>query len=166
MIFRALPNRMEDTMFRAVLIRAASALVLAVSGAAFAQGQFGTAADAKAMLEKVVAAMKADPAKTIAEINKGAGGGFMDRDIYPTCAGPDGRNVAHPDASRIGLVQKDIKDATGKAYGAEFAQVAAEGKFAEVTYMFPRPGTDKTPVQKVAFVTKVADHVCIVGYYQ
>src|SRR5687767_5439172 len=31
---------------------------------------FGTSADAKAMLEKVVAAMKADPAKTIALINK------------------------------------------------------------------------------------------------
>ena len=147
-------------------IVALAAAVTAVSAAAYAQNAgFGAMADAKAMLEKVVIAMKADPAKTIAQINKGEGG-FVDRDIYPTCAGPDGKNIAHPDPTRIGLIQKDIKDATGKAYGAEFAQVAEEGKFAEVTYMFPRPGPDKTPVQKVAFVTKVAGHICIVGYYR
>jgi Single Cache domain 2 len=126
---------------------------------------FGTAADARAMLEKVVVAMKADPARTIAQINKGEGG-FRDRDIYPTCAGPDGRNVAHPDPKRIGLVQKDIKDSADKAYGAEFADVAAEGRIAEVSYMFPRPGADPTPVQKVAFVTKVDGYVCLVGYYK
>ena len=145
-------------------IAAIAAVALALSQGAYAQkSEFGNAADARAMLEKVVIAMKSDPANTIAQINKG---GFMDRDIYPTCAGPDGKNVAHPDPTRIGLIQKDIKDATGKAYGAEFAKVAVEGKFAEVSYMFPRPGADKTPVQKVAFVTKVANHVCIVGYYQ
>ena len=49
---------------------------------------------------------------------------------------------------------------------SQFAQVAEEGKFAEVTYMYPRPGPDKTPVQKVAFVTKVAGHICTVGYYR
>jgi Single Cache domain 2 len=142
------------------------ALALPLKTAVWAQSpQFGTAADAKSMLEKVVIAMKSDPAKTIAQINAGEGG-FKDRDIYPTCAGPDGKNVAHPDPTRIGLVQKDIKDATGKPYGAEFAQVAKEGEFGEVSYMFPRPGSDTTPVQKVAFVTKVADHVCIVGHYK
>jgi hypothetical protein len=35
------------------------AAALALSTAAFAQGQFGTAAEAKAMLEKAVAAVKA-----------------------------------------------------------------------------------------------------------
>ena len=125
---------------------------------------FGTSADAKAMLEKVVAAMKADPAKTIALINKGEGG-FKDRDIYPACAGPDGRTVAHPDPTRIGLVQRDLKDSTGRAYGAEFAD-ATEGRISEVSYMFPRPGADRTPVQKVAFVTKVDGYVCLVGYYK
>ncbi|HKF96244.1 MAG TPA: cache domain-containing protein, partial [Gammaproteobacteria bacterium] len=109
-------------------------------------------------------AMKADPAKTIARINKGDVE-FKDRDIYPSCAGPDGKNVAHPD-STIGLVQKGIKDATGKPYGAEFASVASEGKISEVSYMYPRPGADTAPVQKVAFVTKVANHVCLVGYYK
>ena len=113
---------------------------LATSSAAFAQtAGFGTAAEAKAMLEKTVVAMKADPAKTIAQINKGEGG-FRDKDLYPFCAGPEGKTVAHPDPARIGLVLRNNKDVTGKAYGAEFYAVAAEGKFAEVSYMYPRPG--------------------------
>jgi hypothetical protein len=143
----------------------ATAAIMIASGAAAEKPELATAADAKAMLERVVAAMKADPSRTIAQINRGDRE-FRDRDIYPTCAGPDGKNVAHPDPARIGLVQKDIKDANGKAYGAEFATLATEGKFAEVDYMYPRPGPDKTPVQKVAFVTRIADYVCLVGYYK
>ncbi len=42
----------------------------------------GTAADAKAMLDKTVAALKADKAKTLDEINKGENG-FLVGDIYP-----------------------------------------------------------------------------------
>jgi len=152
-------------MARNLAVGIISALVVAISASAFAQAQFGTAAEAKAMLEKTVAGMKADPAKTIAQINKGEGG-FKDRDLYPVCIGSDGKFVAHPIAERIGLVVKDIKDVTGKAYGEEFLKVAAEGKFAEVSYMFPRPGEDKTPVQKVSFVTKVGDYICLVGYYK
>jgi hypothetical protein len=147
------------------VIAAMSVAVVTLPSMAFAQAKFGTAAEAKAMLEKTVIGMKADPAKTIAQINKGEGG-FKDRDLYPVCIGSDGKFVAHPIAERIGLVVKDIKDVTGKAYGEEFIKVAAEGKFAEVSYMFPRPGDDKTPVQKVSFVTKVGDYICLVGYYK
>ena len=141
------------------------AAVAIASTAAYAQNAgFGTRAEAKAMLEKVVISMKADPAKTVSQINKGEGG-FRDRDLYPTCAGPDGKNIAHPDPARIGLVQKDIKDVTGKPYGAEFAS-AVEDKITEVTYRYPRPGEDKTPVEKVGLVTKVAGYICVVGYYK
>ena len=141
------------------------AAVAIASTAAYAQNAgFGTRAEAKAMLEKVVISMKADPAKTVSQINKGEGG-FRDRDLYPTCAAPDGKNIAHPDPARIGLVQKDIKDVTGKPHGAEFAS-AVEDKITEVTYRYPRPGEDKTPVEKVGLVTKVAGHICVVGYYK
>ena len=124
----------------------------------------GTPAEAKAMLEKVVISMKADPAKTVSQINRGDGD-FRARDLYPTCAGPDGKNIAHPDPARIGLVQRDIKDVTGKPYGAEFAS-AVEDKITEVTYMYPRPGEDKRPVEKVGLATKVAGYICVVGYYK
>jgi hypothetical protein len=41
-----------------------------------------------------------------------------------------------------------------------------EGEITEVSYLFPRPGADATPVRKVSFVTKVGDLGCGVGYYK
>jgi signal transduction histidine kinase len=136
----------------------------AVSALAVAQGQFGTAAEAKAMLEKAVAAVKADKAKALDQIQKGEGG-FKDRDLYAFCANAsDGIITAHP--SLKGTNIREIKDKNGKALGEEMMKVATEGKVDEVSYMWPRPGADTTPVQKVSFVTKAADQVCGVGYYK
>ena len=82
-------------MFRSFIIAAASAAVLTFSATAFAQKpDHGTADEAKAMLLKAVAALKADKAKTLDLINKGEGG-FLDRDLYVFCANvSDGKVVA------------------------------------------------------------------------
>ena len=143
-------------------VAVAVASVLAAT-AAFAQGQFGTAAEAKAMLDKAVAAVKADKAKALDEFNAGTGG-FKDRDLYVFCAGPDGILSAHP--ALKGKQLTSIVDKNGKKLGEEMAASAAEGKVAEVSYMWPRPGADTTPVQKVSYVTKVGDQICGVGYYK
>lgn len=135
-----------------------------IASTVYAQkGEFGTAAEAKAMLEKTVAAIKADKAKALAMINKGE---IKDRDLYPACSGLDGKVTAHIDKTRVGMDRNTMKDETGKPYGAEIMKVAQEGKIAEVSYMFPRPGPDKKPVPKVAYVTQVGDQVCLVGYYK
>ena len=123
---------------------------------------YGTPAEAKAMLEKVVAGMKKDKARTLGEINKGEAG-FKDRDLYPYCGGPDGKFTAHP--KLVGQSLKDFKDKAGKSVGEEVYKAAQEGKISEVTYMWPRPGEDK-PVEKVVYVTKIGDQVCAVGYYK
>ena len=125
---------------------------------------FGTPAEARAMLEKVIAGMKADKTATLVKISKGEGG-FKDRDLYPYCIGPNGKYVAHPDPSRVGLVYKEVRDKSGKAYGREVSRHAAEGKIGEVHYVFPRP-TDGTLRPKVGLFTKVAGHICVVGYYK
>ena len=143
-------------------VAVAVASVLAAT-AAFAQGQFGTAAEAKAMLEKAIAAVKADKAKALDEFNAGTGG-FKDRDLYVFCAGPDGALTAHP--ALKGKQLTSIVDKNGKKLGEEMAAKAAEGKVVEVNYMWPRPGADTTPVQKVSYVTKAGDQVCGVGYYK
>jgi signal transduction histidine kinase len=122
----------------------------------------GTPAEAKAMLEKVVAGIKKDKAKTLEEINKGEAG-FKDRDLYPFCGGPDGKFTAHP--KLVGQSLKDLKDKAGKPLGEEIYKAAQEGKISEVTYMWPRPGEEK-PTEKVAYVTKIGDEVCAVGYYK
>ena len=130
---------------------------------AFAQ-EYGTPAEAKAMLEKAVAALKADQAKALQMFTKGEGG-FREKDLYPYCGGPDGNFTAHPT-----LVGKSLKDLTDKAtppkpLGQEVYAAAQPGKVSEVSYMWPRPGGTE-PVQKVVYVTKVGDQVCAVGYYK
>jgi signal transduction histidine kinase len=71
--------------------------------------------------------------------------------------------TAHP--SLVGKSLKDLKDKAGKPLGEEVYKAAEAGKFTEVAYMWPRPGSTD-PVQKVVFVTKVGDQVCAVGYYK
>lgn len=158
-------------MVRTSMIAAACAAVLMASSTAFAQGQFGTADEAKAMLLKAAAAVKADKTKTLDLINKGEGG-YLDRDIYPFCFDlSDGKilAVASNNAKQfLGTDIRALKDATGNVYGPDLYAAAQkpEGQLSEVSYMFPRPGADKTPVQKVSFVTKAGDLGCGVGHYK
>ncbi|MEO8249879.1 MAG: cache domain-containing protein [Burkholderiales bacterium] len=144
-----------------ILAPAAIALVAAISAPVHA-ADFGTSDEAKAMLEKSVAAVKKDKAAALTAMTKGEAG-FKDRDLYPFCGGPDGNFTAHP--TLVGKSMKDLKDKTGKPIGEEFYANAKEGSVASVPYMWPRPGSD-TPVQKVSYVTKVGDQVCAVGYYK
>jgi signal transduction histidine kinase len=136
-------------------------MVIAFASPLFA-GEFGTAAEAKAMLEKAVAAVKANKADALAKFTKGEDG-FKDRDLYPFCGGPDGNFTAHP--SLVGKSLKDLKDKAGKALGEEIYAKATEGTISEVSYMWARPGTTDL-VQKVSFFTKIGDQVCAVGYYK
>jgi len=143
---------------------------IAFAGAALAQAQYGTAAEAKAMLEKAVAAVKADKAKALDMFNKGEGG-FLDRDLYPFCSNiSDGKvvAVANPNAKQlIGTDGRTLKDATGKAFGQEMFEAAQkpEGTISEVSYVFARPN-DPKPVPKVSYITRVGDLYCGVGYYK
>lgn len=156
-------------MFRTFMIAAASAAVLTLPPTASAQqsSQFGTADEAKAMLTKAVAAVKADKAKALAMFNKGEGG-FKDRDLQPFCYNvSDGKIVATTVPNLLGTDIRTLKDKTGKEFGLEGYQAAKEGSVAETgSYMFPRPGTDPTLFQKVSFVTRVADLGCGVRYYK
>ena len=140
----------------------ASAVVLAAAGLPARADDFGSAADARAMLDKAVAAVKADKSAALTQFAKGEGG-FRDRDLYPFCGGADGNFSAHP--TLTGKSMKDLQDKAGQPFGAKFYEVAKEGQVAEVGYMWPRPGSTD-PVKKVSLVTKVGDQVCAVGYYK
>ena len=148
-------------MKRITLLAMVVSLVFAFTTQVIA-ADFGTAAEAKAMLERAVTALKANQAKALADFTKGEGG-FKDRDLYPFCGGPDGNFTAHP--TLTGKSLKDLKDKAGKPLGQEIYAAAKPGTISDVSYMWPRPGTTE-PVQKVSFVTKVGDQVCAVGYYK
>jgi signal transduction histidine kinase len=122
------------------------------------------------MLDKTVTALKADKAKTLDEINAGTNG-FLVGDIYPFCFQlSDGKNVAVANPNAKALIGKDVrtlKDPTGEPYGQRIYDAAKEGQVNTVgNYKFPKPGADKTPVPKEAFVTAVVGLGCGVGYYK
>lgn len=155
-------------MTRRLMIGAVAAAALALSTTAFAQqSQFGTAQEAKAMLDKAVAAVKANKDVALVMFNNGDNG-FKDRDLYPFCFNlSDGKFVAAI-KRLLGTDTRDLKDPTGKVFGPELYAAAQkpEGQISEVGYMFPRPGADQTPVPKITFVTKAGDLGCGVGYYK
>jgi len=148
------------------MIGAVSATAIALSPTAFAQqGQFGSAAEARAMLERAIPELKANEAAAIETFKKGEPG-FRDRDLYLFCFNmSDGKTVAHVVPAQIGMDVRTIKDTTGKAFGLELYNGAKENLITEVSYMFPRPGSD-VPVQKVSYVTRVGNVGCAVGYYK
>src|SRR5215831_6351944 len=138
------------TVLASTLTLAAAALTL--SPAVFAQqGQTGTAQEARAMLDKAVAAVKADQAVALAMFIKGEGG-FKDRDLYPFCFRiADGKAVASPLAVPAGTNVRTLKDPTSKTYGQEIYAAAQkpEGQITEVSgYMFPKPGTTAPALPK------------------
>jgi hypothetical protein len=151
-------------------IIAAASVALTLSSAAFAQ-QTGSRDEAKAMLIKAVAAVKADKTKALDKFNRGEDG-FLDRDLYVFCGNvSDAKNVAigNPNAKQVlGTDVRILKDSTGKAYGEEIyaAGQKPEGEITEINgYLFPSPNNPK-PAPKDSFVTRIGDIFCGVGYYK
>ena len=144
------------------------AVALMLSAAAFAQTG-GTPQEARAMLDKAVAAVKADRDVALAMFIKGEGG-FLDRDLFPFCLRiADAKSLAGPKAVPAGTDVRTLKDANGKAYGEAVyaAGQKPEGEITEVAgYLFPKPGAITPTFPKTSFVTKVGDLICGVGYYK
>ena len=159
-------------MVRKFGIAAVLAAVIALSPAAFAQQTRGTADEAKAMLIKAIAAVKADKAKALDMFNKGEGG-FRDRDLYVFCANArDGTLVAigNPNLKQaLGVDVRTGQNSSGKAFGEEIyaAMQKPEGQISEVSYVSPTPDPDDTLVGKVSLVARTDDDLgCGVGYYK
>jgi len=154
------------------LFAAKSAAVIALSPAAFAQQTGGTAGEARAMLLRAVAAVKADETKALDMFNKGEGG-FRDRDLYVFCINAsDGTLVAmgNPNLKQaLGTDVRAAQNSTGDAFGAKvYAAIQKpEGQITEVSYMAPKPGANDTLAEKVSLVTRADSAIgCGVGYYK
>ena len=150
-------------MLRNLVFIVVCAVLLLFTGGSVPAAQYGSEAEAKTMLEKAVVALKEDKAKALDMFNKGEGG-FKDRDLYVFCANAsDGILTAHPNLKGENL--QDIKGKKGFPLGQEIMRTATEGEIKEVTYWWPRPGSDK-PLEKHTFYTKIGDQNCGVGYYK
>ena len=119
--------------------------------------EFGTAEEAKAMLNRVITALKDNKRKALEDFNDG-NGGFKDRDLYVLCANAsDGLITASPSSNGMNL--SDFPP------GKNVMKTATEGEVRETRYWWPRPGSIK-PLRKHTFYTKVGDQICGVGYWE
>jgi hypothetical protein len=139
--------------------------LLASIAMAVAQAPRGTAAEARAMLERAVLALRADPAAAIARFNR-ADGGFRDRDLYVVCFDVGTGIVrAHVDPKQLGIDIRGVKQADGQPFGQRIFNAARPGTIATVDYLFPAPGGSIAGA-KQSFVTRVGNDACLVGYYK
>jgi signal transduction histidine kinase len=134
-------------------------------GVAFASAQqFGTAAEARAMLDKAVTELKAGEAAALAKFNDKAGG-FRDRDLYVFCYNmTDGKFTAHPNPALMGTDVRALK-VKDDPLGQRIFDSIKQGTVSTVDYIFPKPGTTD-PAPKESFVIKVGNQGCGVGYYK
>ena len=142
---------------RPLLTLSTIALLLLGTAKATQASEYGTAEEAKAMLNRVVTALKDDKRKALEDFNDG-NGGFKDRDLYVLCANAsDGIITASPSSNGMNL--NDFPP------GKNVMKTATEGEVRETTYWWPRPGSIK-PLRKHTFYTKVGDQICGVGYWE
>lgn len=151
-------------MRKATLASAMAAAAL-FWGVAFASAQqFGTAAEARAMLDKAVTELKAGEAAALAKFNDKAGG-FRDRDLYVFCYNmTDGKFTAHPNPALMGTDVRALK-VKDDPLGQRIFDSIKEGTVSTVDYNFPKPGTTD-PAPKESFVIKIGNQGCGVGYYK
>ena len=150
-------------MTRTALLAFVGLLAATLMAPLAAADEFGTASEAKALLERAIVELRADKDAAIAKFNDPKGA-FRHRDLYVFCVNAgNGITTAHPQF--VGSDVRTFKDKHGKAFGLEMLDVARDGEINVVTYDWPRPGSE-VPVAKESYVTKVADQVCGVGYYK
>ena len=120
-------------MLRKLMIGTIAGAVLALAPSAFAQG-VGTAAEAKAMIEKAVTELKANEAAALAKFNK-PDGGFRDRDLYVYCfEKATGKFTAHVNPALMGT------DVDGAPLGQKVFDAAKEGSITTISLQLPQAG--------------------------
>jgi hypothetical protein len=142
-----------------------TALIASILGIpVFASGaEFGTAEEAKAMLERAVAEVKRDKLAAIDSFNNNDTR-FRDRDLFVFCFnGENGKYTAHE-----AMVSRDVRafrDAKGQPVGQRMYEIAEVGKTVSVDYMSPVPGSTELALKR-AYLTRVGDQVCGVSSYR
>jgi hypothetical protein len=128
--------------------------------------QFGTAGEARAMLDRAVAALKSDEVAALRAFSDANNKQFHDRDLYVSCFNTsDGKFTAFPGPGMIGIDVRTFKlgdDPIGqRAFDA--IQSTAEGTVATMDYNFPKSGK---PALKQSLETRIGNQGCGVAYYK
>jgi cytochrome c len=136
-----------------------------ISGVALA-AEFGTTAEAEAMVKKTITLIKAEGKdKAIAAINDPKGK-FVDRDLYIFVYDMNGKCVAHGfNQKMIGKDLLDMKDSDGKSYVKERVEIARTKGKGWQDYKFTNPLSKKIE-NKSAYIEKVDEMIVGCGVYK
>ncbi|MDE1972910.1 MAG: chemotaxis protein [Hyphomicrobiales bacterium] len=140
-----------------------------VASGAPAIPQFGTAEQARAMLERAVAALKDNQAAALKAFNDPKNTQFRERDLYVYCFNVgDGKFTAYQSPMLLGVNVREFKlppnDPVGqRAYDA--IHDVSEGNFITLEYQMPKPGT-KQSATKQFLETRVGNQGCGVTYFK
>jgi cytochrome c len=147
------------------MIIGVSFLVLMVGSITFA-AEFGTAAEAEAMVKKAVQLVKTEgKEKAFAEFNNPKGK-FVDRDLYVTVYDFKGKCLAHgANPKMIGKDFIDIKDIDGKPYVKERIETAKIKDKFWLDYKFTNPISKKIE-PKSMYSEKLGDIIVNCGIYK
>lgn len=139
--------------------------MLAVSHVAVA-AEFGTPAEAEAMVKRAIAEIKAaGKDKALAEISNPKGK-FIDRDLYVFVYDMNGKCVAHGFNQK--MIDKDLvemKDPDGKFYVKERIEIAKTKGKGWQDYKFTNPSSKKLE-NKTAYIEKFDDLIVGCGVYK
>ncbi len=147
---------------RSMLVLCSSLLALSASAA-----EFGTKAEAVAMVKRVQAKFKAEGAEaTFKAVSDKSVAEFHDRDLYPFIYDMEGVNVAH--GARPALIGKNLitlKDQDGKFLVREMRDIAKTKGSGWFDYKWPNPLNSKIE-DKISYVEKLGDYWVGVGVYR
>ena len=141
-------------------------IVFLVVSFAYAQGQFGTADEAKTLMKKAVTYLKANGKdKAFAAFNDKKGD-FVNKDLYIFVLDLNGKVISH--GANEKLIGKDMmatKDKNGQLFIKKMVDLANTKGKGEVEYYWDNPVT-KQVAPKVSILEKVGDVIVACGYYK
>jgi len=152
-------------MKRIITVICLAVFMAVVSPIAYA-AEFGTKAEAEAMVKKAVAEIKANGQdKAFAEFNNPKGK-FIDRDLYVTVYDMNGKCLAHgANPKMIGKDLMDLKDSDGKPFVKERIEIAKAKGSGWQDYKFTNPVTKKVE-PKSQYFEKTGDIIVACGFYK
>lgn len=151
---------LQRTNFRTIAL----SVLFCASTIALAEDH-GTAAEAKAMVQKAVTAMKKNGVdNTITEINK-RDGQYKDKDLYVVVYSMTGQNLAHLNPKMVGKDMLELTDIDGKHFIKERIELAKKNANAWQDYKFLNP-ISKQIEPKSMYLEKYENVIVGCGIYK
>ncbi|MGV8836169.1 cache domain-containing protein [Cellvibrio sp.] len=143
-----------------------SAFIIAIVSSFLHAEEFGTTADAEAMVKKAIGHIKSVGADTAYSDFTGQSPDFIKNDVYVVVYSMGGKALAHgQNPKQVGKELIDFKDADGKEFIKERVQLAkSKGNFWQ-DYKFTDPVTKKI-LPKSAYCEKVDETIVCAGIYK